>query len=186
MLSTKPLRRGPAIDVLRARLDQFHLDPDITEPQRSALLAVLTAPVAFSWIHPPHRTDDRKRLRKALRRARIPKPAAEAWIAGLVYAGHTEDTLADLKTADLLARWELGKNIAVTLTPFAAAQLGAELKPMGKREPAAIEFWGPVDLRRKRRPVQLHPMDQVLAGNMAQPHLAQHLIRATPGGGRRR
>lgn len=77
-----------------------------------------------------------------------------AWspLGHLKNAGHHPDTIAALVRSGWLVTWDLQEGTQVTLTPWAADQLGVELEEFGLEE---LPGWQKVEPGRTPRPIRL-------------------------------
>ena len=81
-------------------------------------------------------------------------PLAWSTAKDLVRLGHTTETLEALETAGLVARWELPRETAWTLTPFGAWSLGREIVEVGSQEDPR---WGwPAEMPKFQRVIREH------------------------------
>jgi hypothetical protein len=125
-------------DLLAEKVKASTLAAMLGEKALAAMVAVVTAPLCFSFVHRPEKAD-RLEMIALLKKIRVPKPVVQLWLGGLVAAGHPEDVLADLEANKLLDHWDLHAGLALTLTPFAMALLDLELVELGS-DPVASRW----------------------------------------------
>jgi hypothetical protein len=139
MLPAPLLCPGHDTERLALKVAESQLAAGLTEPEHGVLTAVVCAPLAFSFVGPCSRKD-RPEIIRTLRQLRVPRLVAWQWLRGLVEAGHSEDTLADLESGGLLQYWKLFSGLCITLTPLSAMLLGLELRDLRENDPTA-ERW---------------------------------------------
>jgi hypothetical protein len=151
------------VQTLALKVAESQLAPALTEPQRSVLTSIVTAPLAFSFVKPCSRKD-RPEAIAIMRRIRVPRLVAWQYLRGMVQAGHSEDVLADLEAGGLIQHWKLYSGLCVTLTPWCAKSLGVELMELREDDPTA-ERWVIARPRKikVRRPFAVHDYQVLLS-----------------------
>jgi hypothetical protein len=120
------------------KIEVSALGAQLDHRQRAALLEIIAAPLAYSYIGECSRKNKPEAFR-ALRRLRIPVDAARVWLAGLAAQGFDRALLASMDADGLLAVWKLYSGACTTLRPWTAQQLGLALLELSD-DPTAVRW----------------------------------------------